>query len=198
MHHAGIAGIVQHLVAGDAEVAVVSPTEVAVVSTGFELRVVAECASACAVTTNQNGQPVIQLEGSGGVRVTGNGFMPGSVASVWLFSEPRLLGTVMVNADGTFEGTLPIGILESGEHTLQVNGISMTGADRAANLGVLVTDQGIPTPGPGRLPATGTSGTSPMLTIAIVLMLAGGVVLMRRSPVAQAESPSGSSRPVGS
>jgi LPXTG-motif cell wall-anchored protein len=48
---------------------------------------------------------------------------------------------------------------------------------------VLVTEVGIPTPGPGRLPATGTSGTSPMLTIAMLLMLAGGVVLGgRRRP----------------
>lgn len=180
-------GVSTVIVDGEAvpvEVTAVSPTEVVVASAGFELRLVAECSSLCEVATNADGQPVIQLEPTGGVRVTGTGFLAGSVAYVWLFSEPRLLGTVMVNADGTFTGVLPVGALEAGEHTLQVNGISATGATRVANLGVVVTDTGIPTPGPGRLPATGNGSSSNVATVALVLMLLGTAALMRRRTMA--------------
>ncbi len=161
------------------EVTAVSPTEVAVTGAGFELRLVAECSASCEVATNPDGEPVIQLEPTGGVRVTGTGFLPGSVAYVWLFSDPRLLGTVTVNADGSFAGVLPVGVLEAGEHTLQVQGTSATGVMRVANLGVVVTEASVPTPGPGRLPATGNGGSSTLLAVAILMMLAGVVVIRR-------------------
>ena len=114
------------------------------------------------------------------MRVTGTGFQPGSVAYVWLFSEPRLLGTVRVNADGTFSGTLPMGDLAAGEHTLQVNGVSGNGSQQTANLGVLVTEAGAPIPGPGRLPATGNGSSVPMLQLALLLLVLGGVTLTWR------------------
>jgi large repetitive protein len=162
------------------QIELVSPTEVAVRSTGFELVLAADCASGCQVIITPDGRPVIQLEEGGGVRVSGIGFLPGSVAYVWLFSEPRLLGTVVVNADGTFVGTLPLGDLASGEHTLQVNGISAAGAPRSANLGVLVNEAGLPSPTPGRLPATGQDGSGMLVTLALLCLVTGGVVLVRR------------------
>lgn len=162
-----------------AQIELVSPTEVAVRGVGFELVLAAECASGCQVITTPDGRPVIQLEDGGGVRVSGIGFLPGSVAYVWLFSEPRLLGTVMVNADGTFVSTLPLGDLEKGEHTLQVNGTSATGAPRSANLGVLVGEVGLPAPVPGRLPATGQGDRGLHVTLALLCLITGGVTLVR-------------------
>jgi hypothetical protein len=166
-----------------AQVEVVSPLEVVVRSPGFDMSIVAECATGCGVTTDADGQPVIQLEASGNVRVEGTGFMPGTVAYVWLFSEPRLLGVVTVKADGTFEGSLPLGGLDQGQHTLQVNGTNANGRPKAANLGVIVNQASAPIPGPGRLPATGNDGGSTMITVAVLLMLAGGLTRVGRRPV---------------
>jgi LPXTG-motif cell wall-anchored protein len=109
--------------------------------------------------------------------------MPGTVAYVWLFSEPRLLGVVTVKADGTFEGSLPLAGLDQGQHTLQVNGTNANGRPKAANLGVIVNQAGAPIPGPGRLPATGNDGGSTMITVAVLLMLAGGLTRVGRRPV---------------
>ncbi len=167
-------------------VAAVSPSQVAVIGNGFELLLQAECASACAIVTTDEGRPVIQLEESGGVRVTGTGFRPGSLVVVWVFSEPRALGTLTVSADSTFAGLLPLGDLETGQHTLQVSGVSATGALRTANLGVLVSDAGVPTPGPGRLPATGNGSGGPLSTLALVLLVSGGVSLVSRRPLRSA------------
>jgi len=180
----GALTVSENNVAVPVEVSVISTTQVGVVSAGFELYLEAECVSSCVVTTTAEGQPVIQLEEGGGVRVTGTGFQPGTLAVVWVFSEPRALGTVTVNADGSFAGVLPLGDLERGQHTLQVSGISATGAPRVANLGVLVNEAGVPTPGPGRLPATGNDSSTPLTNLALLLMLTGAMILTsRRRPV---------------
>lgn len=167
-------------VATSAEIETVSPIEVVVRSTDFELSLVAECATGCGVTTTDDGRPVIQLEQSGNVRVNGTGFLPGTLAYVWLFSEPQLLGTVLVAADGTFEGSLPIGVLDDGEHTLQVNGISTTGSRRAANLGVVVRDGGAPVPAPVQLPATGTSTPRSGVVVGLLVIGLGVLALTSR------------------
>src|SRR5690606_19764629 len=70
------------------------------------------------------------------------GFRPGTVVSVWLFSNPLLLGHVDVQADGTFDGTLPIPAdAELGQHTLQANGLSSSFEERSVSLGVIIEDE---------------------------------------------------------
>ena len=77
-----------------------------------------------------------------GAAVSGEGFMPGTRADVWLFSDPTLLGTVDIDANGEFNGVVNIdgNVVTVGEHTLQLQGVGADGFVRAANLGVNVTD----------------------------------------------------------
>jgi hypothetical protein len=59
---------------------------------------------------------------------------------IWLFSDPTLLGSVIVAADGSFSGEVYLdpNFAVVGEHTLQLQGVGMDGFIRAANLGVVV------------------------------------------------------------
>ena len=74
--------------------------------------------------------------------ISGSGFMPGTRADVWLFSDPTLLGTVTIDEDGEFTGEVNIdpNMIPVGEHTLQLQGVGEDGYVKAANLGVLVDD----------------------------------------------------------
>ena len=77
------------------------------------------------------------------VTFSGRGFMPGTRADVWLFSDPTLLGTVDIAADGTFTANFAVdsNFVPTGDHTLQIQGVGGDGFVRAANLGVVVEDQ---------------------------------------------------------
>ena len=87
-----------------------------------------------------SGSPFIRMTQSGQGSVTGDGFQPGTVASLWMFSEPTLLGTVTVAEDGAFDVQFLVDaqFIAVGEHTLQVQGVGTDGYIKAANLGVLV------------------------------------------------------------
>ncbi len=73
------------------------------------------------------------------VVMSGVGFLPGSVVEVWIFSTPRLLGTAIVKADGTFrlEVVVPAEV-EGGKHTLQAEGLNTAGLPRAISAPVVV------------------------------------------------------------
>jgi hypothetical protein len=77
-----------------------------------------------------------------GATVSGDGFMPGTRADVWLFSDPTLLGSVQIDDTGAFNGEVMIdgNVITAGEHTLQLQGVGEDGFVRAANLGVSVED----------------------------------------------------------
>jgi hypothetical protein len=134
--------------------------------------------------------PVIRLKRGGSVRVEGVGFEPGSLAAVWLFSDPTLLGHLLVDDATTFTGDLPLppGI-EIGPHTLQVIGRDLEGVRRSANIGVIVEveeDVGFPaTPGnlsaeagdasvTLRWDAPASSGGNPILGYLIEMQVNGG------------------------
>lgn len=74
--------------------------------------------------------------------VSGSGFMPGTRADVWLFSDPTLLGTVTIDENGEFNGEFNVdpNMVPVGEHTLQLQGVGEDGYVKAANLGVMVDD----------------------------------------------------------
>jgi hypothetical protein len=155
-------------------------TELVLEANTFQLRLEGDCSgTACTIDTTPEGREVLTLEENGQANTRGVGFEPGSQVDVWLFSEPRYLGALTVNADGTFEGNVDLGDINPGEHTLQVNGTSQTGSQRSANLGVIVNSQQTPTPEPGVLPATGT-GTTPIWVVALALLSIGLVLTSRR------------------
>ncbi len=139
----------------------------------FELRLRGNCTTGCTITQDTTGRETIHLDRNGTARVSGFGFLPGSLVHVWIFSEPRYLGALLVAPDGTYDGSFPLNDIEVGGHTLQANGISFDNVPRSANLGIIVVDNNaLPTPGPTTLPATGTSNTTP-ITWALTLLAAG-------------------------
>jgi len=74
--------------------------------------------------------------------VSGEGFQPETRVDIWLFSDPTLLGSVIVAADGSFTGEVYVDARYAtpGEHTLQLQGVAEDGFIKAANLGVLVQE----------------------------------------------------------
>ena len=165
----------------DVEVFVENDTELVVQSSAFELRLSGECAGeACAIDTTPEGTEVLTFEVGGAANTQGEGFEPGSRVDVWLFSEPRYLGQVIVRADGTFAGEIDLGDIDPGEHTLQVTGLSQTGAQRSANLGVVVNANEAASPGgESVLPTTGSSPARLWL-VALVLVGLGLAANSRR------------------
>jgi LPXTG-motif cell wall-anchored protein len=145
----GASQVLDNGVPVNVEVFVDNSTDLVLKGDGFELRLAGDCTDGCTIETTADGRQVLTLEERGRANVSGEGFQAGSSVYVWLFSEPRFLGELTVAADGTFTGTVPLGDIAAGEHTLQVNGTSFDGSPRTANLGVLVN------PAAASLPATG-------------------------------------------
>ena len=112
--------------------------------------------------------------------VSGSGFMAGTRADVWLFSEPTLLGTVTVDENGEFVGEVTINgiVIPAGEHTLQLQGVGQDGYVKATSLGVAVDDVTAPAP------ADTTASSLWMLLLAItglaILLIAVFIVAVRR------------------
>lgn len=85
---------------------------------------------------------LLQLVRNEQTQVSGTGFLAGTRADIWLFSEPTLLGTVTIDEDGKFSGEVAIDpdLIPTGEHTLQLQGVGQDGYVKAASLGVVVDD----------------------------------------------------------
>ena len=129
-----------------------------------------------------SGTKSITMSPSGTAEANGLGFLPGSIVEVWIFSDPRLLGTTTVLDDGSFSVSLVIPIdLEVGPYTIQVNGRLANGRERSSNIGITVSEI---TVSEQRLPSTGTSSHGLSFTI-IGLALGANLVLLasRRRPL---------------
>lgn len=92
----------------------------------------------------ENAEGTVQLsmgQASGG-SATGSGFLPGTLATVWFFSEPTLAATVTVDDNGEFSAEFLVDarLIFPGEHTLQVQGVGTDGFIKAANVGVVVEE----------------------------------------------------------
>ena len=119
----------------------VDPTGLDVRGTGFEVELVGVAPDGRPLRLEQtaSGQQVLVLEQDGSARTLGTGFQPGSSVFVWLFSQPRLLGTVAVDSSGRFSGSVPIpSDIAVGTHMLQMNGFTAGGVVRSLSLGVEV------------------------------------------------------------
>jgi hypothetical protein len=153
----------------DVEIDVIDGTEIEVSSSdGVTLSLTGNCGGPCPIRTGSDGKPYLLMEDTGQVRVFGEGFLPGSTAHVWIFSTQTYLGPALVNGSGVFDRSFPVSVAP-GEHTVQVNGITNSGASRSANLG-LVVDSGS---GSGQLPNTGADIRFAYLGLAL---LAAGLV----------------------
>lgn len=143
----------------------------------FELRLSGACATGCSVDEDSAGRATITLVRSGQANVSGFGFLPGSLVHVWVFSQPRYLGALEVQADGTYSGSFPLADIEPGQHTLQASGISADNVARSANLGIVVVDPAAPSPENDTLPATGNTTTITAIALWATALTAAGVAL---------------------
>jgi len=128
-----------------------SPVEVAVVPLPAERSVVVgdgswemtvEVDDERGAIEGESESPIVRMEQSSVASASGNGFQPGTTASVWMFSDPTLMATVVVSEDGSFTTDFLVDpqFLPIGEHTLQIQGVGEDGFFKAANLGVLVEE----------------------------------------------------------
>ena len=113
--------------------------------------------------------------------VTGTGFAPSTSVSVWMFSAPRQLGSVAVGADGSFLGRLIVPAdVPSGEHTIQVTGVTAGGERRAVNAGVVIAGADATF-----APYLATANAEEVMGIAgqalAVVIIAGGAMALRSS-----------------
>ena len=127
--------------------------------------------------------PEISMTQGSDASASGEGFLTGTTASVWMFSEPTLMATVPVGADGTFtlEFFVDPQFLPAGNHTLQVQGVGEDGFIKAANLGVLVEEVVVFT-------ASTASGLLGWVALVAALFLAMGLIIFlarRRSSKAK-------------
>ena len=131
--------------AGEPEVVTVIPVpenrQARVEGDGWQMAVDIPSAGG-SVAPSDEGGALLQLVRDEAAVVSGSGFMPGTRADVWLFSEPTLLGTVDIDENGQFTVGVNIdaNVVAVGEHTLQLQGVGEDGYVRAANLGVVVND----------------------------------------------------------
>ncbi|MDA8777357.1 fibronectin type III domain-containing protein [Pontimonas sp.] len=109
--------------------------------------------------------------------VSGDGFQPDTRVDIWLFSDPTLLGSVIVSADGSFTGEVYLDVRYAipGEHTLQLQGVADDGFIKAANLGVMVQE-------PLTLTSESATGLLWWVLIAVVAVLVAVmlIVIVRR------------------
>ena len=75
------------------------------------------------------------------IEVSGEGLQPNSVVDVWIFSTPTHLGNVKTDSDGAFTATFEVPrSIQSGNHTLKIDGKTPTGALTTMAAGIEVVD----------------------------------------------------------
>ncbi|WP_433063111.1 Ig-like domain-containing protein [Dactylosporangium sp. CS-033363] len=130
---------------------------------------------------------IVSSAGSSGATVTasqdvtfsGHNFAPGSTVTVVLYSTPAVLGTALVQMDGTFSVTLAMPAdLAAGTHTVTASGFDASGNPRYLGLALNVAAASSPATAPaqpstgGALPVTGNA-TSTLAEIGLGLFVIG-------------------------
>jgi hypothetical protein len=116
----------------------------------------------------------------------GTGFLPGTLVTVWMFSEPVRLASVAVDGDGGFalEFLVDATTIAPGEHTLQVQGLGQDGLIKAVNLGVVVEPSETVVVDVARDGAPWNGRPLVWWILAVLLLAAGATVAVRRQVVA--------------
>lgn len=113
------------------------------------------------------------LAGGQHVTVTASGFVPGDAADVWIASDPTVLTTAMIGADGTLTATVEVPTdLALGSHRIYV-----TAPATVASAPVTIAAVGGGPRGSGELAASGTA-TSPMPFGVGMLAMGAGLMLV--------------------
>lgn len=110
-------------------------TALSVTGTGFSLSLQGLDQSNQPLRLASDGALVIQSDRV--TSVSGTGYMPNTNVDIYIFSSPRLLGSIRTDSSGNFNGLISIpSDLEVGRHTLQLNGYTSSGEVRSLSLGV--------------------------------------------------------------
>lgn len=119
---------------------------------------------------NTAGDVVTEAAPGQALTVIVGGFAPNSLVHVFFYSTPELLASGLTNALGeaSFPITVPSGA-SLGNHTLVASGLNSTGATASASVLVGVAA--------GGLGGTGGGDASGLLTLGILLLLAGAVLV---------------------
>ncbi|PWL20814.1 MAG: hypothetical protein DCO81_04245 [Candidatus Aquiluna sp. XM-24bin5] len=81
----------------------------------------------------------LELQIASKAKVSGKGLKPNSYVEVWIFSTPKYLGTVEIDALGAFASELPLpSDLLPGEHTLQIGTLNAQGQLVTMSIPVIV------------------------------------------------------------
>jgi len=106
-------------------------------SDGLRIEIAALTNENKSVRLNSRGMVIVEHDDY--ITVAGGGLQPNSDASTWLFSTPKELGQLKVDANGEFTQRYQIGPdVHVGDHTAQVNGIAPDGTLRSVDVGVEV------------------------------------------------------------
>lgn len=141
-------------------------------SDGLRIRIAAQNAVGKPTLLNSRGMVIVEHDDE--VTVGGEGLKPNSEASTWLFSTPRRLGVLQVNADGSFAETYKIGTdVAVGDHTAQINGLAPDGTLRSVEVGVEVIARRVPHRPTDNVPLSAE-------VIVTALVLAGAIGPRRR------------------
>ncbi|RBY74433.1 hypothetical protein DQ238_21915 [Geodermatophilus sp. TF02-6] len=94
------------------------------------------------------------------ITVIGTGFLPFSTATIVIYSDPIVLGTVVTDADGDFSKPVTVPTdLAPGQHSLVASGIAPDGTERFLRMDVTVAADGVATVGTAA-DGTATVGTA--------------------------------------
>ena len=137
----------------------VSPGQVAAVVDGNERKATIEVVGASTVRVTLPNRVIVNLSSilsdgkpakvasdgallvvqGNSVDVAGSGYTPGSLLDLTIYSTPTHLGTVTVDADGSFKANFPIPAgIEPGDHSIKIDGTSKAGELTTVSIGVRV------------------------------------------------------------
>jgi CshA-type fibril repeat protein len=104
-------------------------------SEGLRIEIAAKTNANKSARFNSRGMPLFEHDDL--ISIAGGGLQPSSPASTWLFSTPKQLGQLTIDADGAFAEEYPVGEdVHVGDHTAQLNGIAPDGTLRVVEVKV--------------------------------------------------------------
>ncbi|HEX2031718.1 MAG TPA: hypothetical protein VHL78_10000 [Actinomycetota bacterium] len=124
------------------------------------------------------GVSVTVVPPGGSLTVSCGGFLPGSPWTITFFSQPEVLASGTVGADGSFSATVMIpGDASPGQHTLRVSGTADDGTPVVIDIPITVAGAAA---APGPLAVTGDNLKVGLLMLAGLLAAGTAVLLIGR------------------
>jgi len=149
-----------------------------------ELQVRARCEPTCPLAmTDADSGYALEVNAGAELVVTATGMLPESLVDVWVYSEPQLLGSTVLGADGSLSMTVPLSTVSPGNHTLRIHSVAPTGDRLSFHVGLTVHRSDVSPP--AVLPQTGRSDLMAEGVLAATMLLAGLLLVSRRRNTAE-------------